>query len=265
MAQAGAGAGQQPSSSSDNPPRRLPEDGASSATLTTPTLQVSIIGDAFADIVVSGIGALPEWGGDALASQPIAMAAGGSALNTSLQLGHLVRLFRTTPQAPPIIVMHTALGDDQFGRFLREQVDSTPLVELSTAAAASSAKTGVCICLSGAQDRAFITHRGAVAAFSIAQLDRARILQSRIVHVAGFYNCPGLWPDLPALLRDCQGAFIALSPQHDASGEWGHLEGVFPSLDLFISNEAEAVAVSRRPGVAEAARFLVEKVGGRRR
>ncbi len=264
MAQAGAGAGQQPSSSSgsDNPPR-LPEDGASSAT-TTPTLQVSIIGDAFADIVVSGIGALPEWGGDALASQPIAMAAGGSALNTSLQFGHLVRLFPVIVQAPPIIVMHTALGDDQFGRFLREQVDSTPLVELSTAAA-SSAKTGVCICLSGAQDRAFITHRGAVAAFSIAQLDRARILQSRIVHVAGFYNCPGLWPDMPALLRDCQGAFIALSPQHDASGEWGHLEGVFPSLDLFISNEAEAIAISRRPNVAEAARFLVEKVGGRRR
>jgi ribokinase len=241
-------------------------------------LQVSIIGDAFCDVIVSGIAALPEWGGDELAARPISMAAGGSALNTAVQLGHLAKLCLDSSQAPPSIVLHTALGDDLFGRFLREQVAAlssskgqAPLVHLSTATPSrttkktedgSSDKTGVCICLSGVQDRAFITHRGVIATFSAAQLDLPLLHQAHVVVVGGYYNCPGLWRQLPALLAECRGrgGFTVLSPQHDASGQWAGLESVLPHLDLFIPNEAEARAISRVEGVEAAARFFVEKV-----
>lgn len=252
-------------------------------------LEISIIGDSFTDVIVSGVGSLPGWGEDSLAARPITLAAGGSALNTALQLGHLLRLFAGAPTTPEaaVIVLHTALGDDDFGRFLRDQVlRSSPAVRLSVASTArptatatasantngvgdgSSDKTGVCICLSGKHDRAFITHRGVVAAFAAAQLDRPLLRRSRIVHVAGFFNCPGLWADLPALLAECRrggwhgGAFTALSPQHDASGAWAGLDAVFPHLDLLIPNEAEALTISGQPDVSGAARFFVDKVGG---
>lgn len=56
---------------------------------------------------------------------------------------------------------------------------------------------------------------------------------------AGFYNCPALAKDLPALLAEARegGATCSLGPQWDASEEWGGLESLYPSLDVFIPNE----------------------------
>ena len=81
------------------------------------------------------------------------------------------------------------------------------------------------------------------------------------------------------MLRECKqrGIFTSLSPQYDASGEWGGgLEEIFPWLDLFLLNEMEALAIRRemrrREGgkeekeeeeegveVEEAASFFVER------
>lgn len=58
--------------------------------------------------------------------------------------------------------------------------------------------------------------------------------------LAGFYNCPALADDLPALLAEARkgGATCSLGPQWDASEQWGGLDALYPLLDVFISNEA---------------------------
>jgi len=76
------------------------------------------------------------------------------------------------------------------------------------------------------------------------------------------------------VLRECKqrGIFTSLSPQYDASGEWGGgLEEIFPWLDLFLPNEMEALAIwegmrrreggreKQEGGVEEAASFFVER------
>ncbi len=226
---------------------------------------MSIVGDAFVDVVVGGVVRLPEWGADALTEEPIQFTPGGSATNTTLQLAALLQLL-PQPAADPQLVLHTALGQDFFGSFMRSKIaqavgGNDRLLRVSTAPSSSATKqsTGVCVCLSGAADRAFITHRGVVATFDRPQLDVPLLLESQVVHIAGFYNCPSLWPALPALLRDCQakGIVTSLSPQYDASEAWGGLQDILPHLDIFIPNELEALAISRQPDVPSATRFFV--------
>ncbi|EWM26219.1 hypothetical protein Naga_100025g21 [Nannochloropsis gaditana] len=247
----------------------------------TPHYQISILGDTFCDVVVQGIKNLPEWGTDALTDAPIELTPGGSACNSALQLASLLRLFPLESYITPQVVLHTALGDDSFGSFLREKIKAAvqgQYVRISTSSSleeasrkessgsmpnkeTANATTGVCICLSGSEDRAFITHRGVVATFSGDQLDVSTIYRSQFIHIAGYYNCPSLWRILPGLLRDCQsrGIFTSLSPQCDASGKWeGGLHDTLPHLDLFVPNEMEALAISRQNGIVDACRYFVE-------
>jgi hypothetical protein len=119
-------------------------------------------------------------------------------------------------------------------------------------------QTGACICISGQRDRAFITFRGAVNEFNSTQIDLNELYSSQAVHIAGkrslftssmelswvdswhcswrcletmlklrfgvlrvvgFFNCPGLWPALPEILRECRarGILTILTPQFDAT------------------------------------------------
>ncbi|GAB5031335.1 carbohydrate kinase [Nannochloropsis oceanica] len=244
---------------------------------------ISVVGDAFCDVIVGGVNHIPEWGTDVLTDTPIALTPGGSACNTVLQLASLLRLFppcSSSSNTHPSIVLHTALGSDLFGSFMRSKIAEVAQgqdVQVSTASTSPSfssssscsscsssatraensttcsthpktTTTGVCICLSGAADRAFITHRGVVSTFNESHLDLPSLYNSCFVHIAGFYNCPSLWPALPGILRECRkrGVVTSLSPQYDARGEWGGgLEELFPWLDLLLLNEMEALAITK--------------------
>lgn len=86
---------------------------------------------------------------------------------------------------------------------------------------------------------------------------------------AGFYNCPALAKDLPDLLAEARegGATCSLGPQWDASEEWGGLESLYPSLDVFIPNEVHFFLsrFSRRRRAAPAPLELQRAFFARRR
>ena len=63
--------------------------------------EMVVLGDAFVDVLVCGLEALPRWNADVLAGAPICMQAGGSALNTAVHLAGL---------APARVSLHAAAG-----------------------------------------------------------------------------------------------------------------------------------------------------------
>lgn len=174
---------------------------------TTSTLY-AVVGDAFVDILASGVDALPEWNSDCLAGAPIQLSSGGSAMNTALHLRQL--------SAMPI-ELHTAVGNDDFGRFLTQTAEQRGVTMVNHAKA--NLATGSCIVISGERDRTFITYRGAVDAFCTRNVE----VNSSHVHVAGYYNCTSLQRDVADLLTRARlsGATSSLGVQHDATGEWG--------------------------------------------
>ncbi|CAN0255911.1 unnamed protein product, partial [Hapterophycus canaliculatus] len=204
---------------------------------------LSVLRDTFAHAARTGITQ------DTVVSEPVRVMLGGSAANfavhaTNLNRAAAVEATTTTPTknlrekpmdhgavatgaaewAPQGLgqqrcVLHTTVGSDDMGEFVRRKLDEHGVEWSQTKAGKNQ---GACVVLSGSEDRSFITHRGSTAQFCREDIDVPRLLESQHVHVAGFYNFPSLWKDLPGILAEAKaaGASCSLGPQWDASEEW---------------------------------------------
>ena len=212
---------------------------AAQTAITLPVPEFLVIGDAFLDVQCGGLAQLPRWDADELVPRPIEFLAGGGGLNTAC---HLARAGRR-------VELRCALGDDDAGAKLRSATAHAGVAVVPLAAPAGAA-TGVCIVLSGQSDRAFATHRGAVAVagLSDADIERAREVGARggHVHVAGYYNMPAVRARVGELFRAVReaGGSSSLNPQWDADERWDGIHelsvaaGTAP--DVLICSRTEA-------------------------
>lgn len=190
-----------------------------------PPSTVHIIGDAYLDVIAK-IRELPRWDGDTSIYDPIETVAGGSALNTAVQMQALLDSRRQRPEPggrrSPIrrCVLHSLIGSDVYGDLIATQLRAAGV----TLSAPRVGAQGVCICLSGARDRAFVSYKGSVAALQASDLDLRALLAPGATHVhfAAFIDCAGLQRDVPRLVQRATelGATTSLVPQSDA-GEGG--------------------------------------------
>ena len=231
---------------------------AAQTAITLPVPEFLVIGDAFLDVQCGGLAQLPRWDADELVPRPIEFLAGGGGLNTAC---HLARAGRR-------VELRCALGADDAGAKLRSAAAHAGVAVVPLAAPAGAA-TGVCIVLSGQSDRAFATHRGAVAVagLSDADVERAREVGARggHVHVAGYYNMPAVRARVGELFRAVReaGGSSSLNPQWDADERWDGIRelsvaaGTAP--DVLICSRTEAQQLGRmeeRPSTAHARTLL---------
>ncbi|TMW66446.1 hypothetical protein Poli38472_004211 [Pythium oligandrum] len=225
------------------------------------TTRIAVLGDSFVDVVAGTLARdqLPKWGGDVECSLPIQLQPGGSALNTAT---HLANLAKTSDNSAIQVELHTVVGSDAFGDVLKQHLDSrgihltSPVIE--------GVPTGVCIVLSGVEDRSFVTHYGAARKFSPEHIDEERILSASHIHIGGFYSCTNLQSKLKPLLEKARakGITISLDTNYDSTEAWSELEEILPLLDVFMPNEVEAMKVSRTHSVDEATKYFAERVPG---
>ena len=227
---------------------RGPESMAAQTAITLPVPEFLVIGDAFLDVQCGGLAQLPRWDADELVPRPIEFLAGGGGLNTAC---HLARAGRR-------VELRCALGDDDAGAKLRSAAADAGVAVVPLAAPAGAA-TGVCVVLSGQSDRAFATHRGAVAVagLSDADIERAREVGARggHVHIAGYYNMPAVRARVGELFRAVReaGGSSSLNPQWDADERWdgiGELSvagGTAPDVLICSRTEAENLAETHHP------------------
>jgi len=111
--------------------------------------------------------------------------------------------------------------------------------------------TGTCVVLSGKTDRGFVSCMGANAAFITSMLPRDPIFRAKHVHLAGYFNLPGLQSDeLVELLRELgrKGISLSFDPQFDAEALWrGKNDNVFAVLslvDVFLPSEEELMGIT---------------------
>jgi len=210
------------------------------------TRRAALIGDAFVDVQVGGVGALPCWGTD-VACSSVRLLPGGACGNTARQLGALggceLEAF-----------FYSCVGDDEPGRhYLRTLEAEDSLTSPSrTLRLLPGVPQSCCVILSGSEDRAMCScyetvHRVTTGLFSAELLAESWAL----VHLGGYFNCVGLHDDaLLDLLRalKARGTLLSMDPQHDCSGKWsgegGHLRRLLPLLDVFLPNEAEACGIA---------------------
>lgn len=215
------------------------------ALLPPPTVQV--LGDIYLDVIAK-VDDLPEWDGDTSINSPIETVAGGSALNTAVQLSALLSTRRQSKQKRPLkeCILHSRVGTDTYGEIVAKKIRDAN-VELSATCAGAQ---GICICLSGQRDRAFVSYKGSVGEFSEADLNMTKLLApgTSHLHFSAYYDCSRLQAAVPHIMQRARtqcGATISIVPQADPAGEYkSGLLDLLPNIDVLICNEKEAASIA---------------------
>jgi sugar/nucleoside kinase (ribokinase family) len=176
-----------------------------------PGVRISVVGDAFVDVVATGLDVLPTWGHNSL-SERVEMYTGGSAGNV---VAHLAAFFThphttsagTESAAPetdahitagsypsPAYIAH--IGRDALGNYIaRHQAHRG--VDTSLLLRDEAAATGGCLVLSShsAGDRSFVSSLGANATFTPAHLTSnpavlAKLAASDHIHLSNLLGLP---------------------------------------------------------------------------
>lgn len=152
------------------------------------------------------------------------------------------------------------MGNDAFADFLLRTfhaigVDTTHLKTHPTL------KTGVGLALTEPDDRSILAYMGTIDATSPEDLSTRLLEQCRHWHVACYFLLSKLRQCWPEWLRQCKmrGMTTSLDTNWDPEKRWEGVIELLPNIDVFLPNEAEALAISREATVPAAARMLASK------
>jgi sugar/nucleoside kinase (ribokinase family) len=196
-----------------------------------------VLGDANPDLVLRGGQVVPAFGQAERIVEEAYLTIGGSG---AIMACGAARLGLS-------VAFCGVVGDDLFGRFLREAMTARG-VDLQGLVTEATRPTGVTVVLSSPQDRAMLTAPGTIADLRGDLVPRNLLASVRHVHVSSYYLQRALAPDLPGLFDDARaaGASTSVDPNWDPSGAWdGGLIGLLPKLDVFLPNAVEATSLAR--------------------
>lgn len=218
--------------------------------------RVAVVGNFNADLLVGPVKDVPPWGTEHLAPMFL-VRTGGAAGNTCLALAHL---------GLPCLGVGS-VGDDLYGRLILDELRAAG-ASTEHVTVLRGAQTGVGVTLLRDDgERLFLAFLGHLLAFDDGDLERAAGLWAGCwaVLLCG-------WNDLPSLTTKGIRRFLqharrdGLVTLFDTGwdlNDWktGGREAVLsllPYVDVFLPNEAEALAISGQPNVHDAARTLLQ-------
>src|SRR4029077_11329003 len=119
------------------------------------------------------------------------------------------------------VAISAVVGDDLFGRFMRETLSGAG-VDISGIGVDDATQTGITVVLSSTDDRAILTMPGTVASLRSELIEPSLLARARPVHVSSYYLQTSLAPALPALFDEVRtaGATTSLDPNWDPTGVW---------------------------------------------
>lgn len=204
---------------------------------------VVVIGELNVDLILNKTAAFPELGKEILARQMNLVLGSSSAIFASniSCLGAKVAFIGKT-------------GVDLFGDFVMSCLQSKT-VDASGIIQDSSCSTGATVVVNFNEDRAMITHPGAMETFSADEVNWDIVRQSRHLHISSYFMQASLRNDIGGIFRKAKqlGLTTSFDPQWDPEEQWKiDIEGMLPDIDLFFPNEAEILKITKSSTVEDA-------------
>jgi len=220
---------------------------------------VIVVGELNADLILNQIESFPETGKEKLADK------------MTLTLGSSSAIFASNLSALGMNVAFIAkIGNDVFGRFCKEQLEIKG-VDTSLLMIEDDLKTGATIVLNFGEDRAMITHQGAMKYLGLKDISKDILVKAKHLHFSSYFLQPGFKDDLYGLFKLAKDAGLttSLDVQWDPSEKWNFdFKKILPLVDVFLPNETELLNLTGEKSIESAlgamngiGKFIVIKKG----
>lgn len=138
------------------------------------------------------------------------------------------------------------VGDDAFGQLIIDTLYAAG-VDTRYIAVDRELRTGVTVHLVQGDDRAMLTHFGALNTLTPADVSDEILSSARHLHYGSLYLHTGLLPHWIDILQRAkrQGLTVSLDTNWDPEERWDYdLERAYPLLDVLLPNAQEALHLS---------------------
>ena len=213
-------------------------------------LDVLVVCEINVDIVVSGMDGPPRFGAERVVGD-VTLTAGSSGVLTATGLASLgIR-----------VGVCGLVGDDPFGRHMLEHC-ARHGIDTAGVVVDPSVRTGASVMLSTTEDRAILTHPGAMAHFGFDRIRPEVLARAGHLHLSSYFLQAALRPDVGRLLdlAHTLGLTTSCDTGHDPEERW-QLGDLLHGLDIFLPNEVEALAISGADSAEGALAWLAARVG----
>jgi ribokinase len=178
----------------------------------------------------------------------------------SLQLGGSAAIFASQMVRLGVsAAMLGWLGADIFGNFVHAELEKSG-IDTTRIKRHPTVKTCLGLALSETHDRAILTYAGTLDLPSADDLDPALLASCRHWHIGAYFLMRGIRPAWKNWLELCREANVttSLDTNWDPEERWTDVLELLPLTDVFLPNEAEALAISQQADVLSAARTLAQ-------
>lgn len=219
--------------------------------ILTPSFDILTIGEINVDLIL-GHDARPIFGQFEKVVDDATLTVGGSG--TIFAMG--------AAQLGLRVAYCGVAGDDTFGRFMLDHLHQRN-IDTRGVIIDPTLKTGLSVILNVPNDRAILTHLGAIDALRAEQVSPSLLAQSRHIHITSFFLQHNLRPGLAALLAHARarGTTVSIDTNWDPNERWDDgLTEVLAQTDLFLPNEQESRAITRTNTLDEALASLAATI-----
>lgn len=204
---------------------------------------VLVVGELNVDLILNGIDSFPEMGKEKLAD------------DMTLTLGSSSAIFASNISALGARVAFLGkIGDDSFGDLVEKSLKSKG-VETRYIVRDGSVSTGATIVMNYGEDRAMVTHMGAMKALTIDDISDEALGSARHLHFSSYYLQPGIRRDVAGLFSEAKkrGMTTSFDMQWDPEEKWDlDYRSILRHVDVFLPNEEEITRLTGTRTVPEA-------------
>jgi sugar/nucleoside kinase (ribokinase family) len=209
--------------------------------------EVLVIGELNVDILLNKIKGFPVVGQEILADE------------MTFTLGSSSAIFAANLAALGVGTSFCGMvGSDGFGKYIITELNNKKVcTQLITEA--PQYQTGVTVILNYGQNRANVTHCGAMEHFRMTDIDTNQFSQYRHLHLSSYFLQKGLQKDIVHLFKTAreQGLTTSLDIQWDPDNAWQFpYKECLPYVDFFMPNETELLALTNTTKLADALKAL---------
>jgi len=208
---------------------------------------VIVVGELNVDLILNRIDGFPVIGKEKMAGEMILTLGSSSAIFASnlSSLGSKVSFLGK-------------IGNDIFGDLVVNSLKNKG-VNADLIIRSEELKTGATIVLNYDEDRAMVSHAGAMEALILEDITEEILKKTRHLHFSNYFMQPGMKKTISDMFKFAKGLGLTTSfdTQWDPEEKWDlDLYSLLPYVDVFLPNKQELLYLTQKSTVDDALAYL---------